>query len=129
MQKSQAVQPLAEEKGQGIFRTHAQMLNGKMRDIYFSMLGDSLRSFVLPTSDGVGRLGQASEFMLMSFDSHTVYFKHGDTRNYLFMAKLTGKLTVPKGGAFFQGEFDIFHIHNDVVFKKWQEKWGGQDVR
>jgi len=75
---------------------------------YFVMLDESLKTFPLPTSDGSTRYATADEFMLMDVSGDIVYFKHRDTRNYIYMKKRTGELHVPIGGYFHRGTFDAF---------------------
>ena len=83
-------------------------------DVYFSMFDDSLSKTVLDTEDGVGRIGSAKEFMFMGFTARGIAFKHIDTRNYIYMDRLTGELTIPKSSRYFgQGVFDVY---NPVVF-------------
>jgi len=83
---------------------------------YFVMLEESLRTFPLPKSDGSRRYAFVGEFMLMDVSGRVVFFKHRDTRNYIYMDKLTGALSIPVGGYFHRGTFDAF---NPVVVRAW----------
>jgi len=86
---------------------------------YFSMFDDSLRSVVLDTSDGVGRIGRAWEFMFMGIQGDEIGFKHCYTRNYVYMDRFSGSLRIPKSDRFFgQGIFDRDPWDNPVVFRK-----------
>jgi hypothetical protein len=75
--------------------------------LYFSMFDDSLRSVVLDTEDGVGRLGRADEFMFMGIVGEEIGFKHWFSRNYIYMNRFSGALRIPKSDRFFgRGTFD-----------------------
>jgi hypothetical protein len=78
-------------------------------DGYFVMLEHSLKTIPLPKSDGSWRYAQADEFMLMGISGGVVMFKHRDTRNYIWMDKRTGAISIPIGGAFHRGVFDAFN--------------------
>jgi len=103
------------------FRDSIQCVNlslGLFR-LYFSMFDQSLKSVVLDTSDGVGRIGSASEFMFMNFLGNFVAFKHHYTRNYIYMDRFSGDLIIPKSNrAFGQGIFDLDPWLNPVVWRK-----------
>jgi len=79
---------------------------------YFEMLNESLKTTALPTSTGENRLGVFSgEFMLMrETGDNKISFKHIGQRNYLYMDKITGEISIPLGGSFFLGEFDSYNI-------------------
>ena len=86
--------------------------------VYFSMFDDSLRSVVLDTEDGVGRIGQASEFMFMGIYRGEIAFKHTASRNYVYMDRFSGDLRVPKSDRYFgRGVFDIGGWNNPVVWR------------
>jgi len=86
---------------------------------YFSMLDDSLRSVVLDTADGFGRIGRAREFMFMGIYGGEIGFKHHYTRNYVYMDRFSGSLRIPKSDRYFgQGIFDLDPWDNPVVFRK-----------
>lgn len=81
----------------------------KQIDHYFEMLNESLKTTALPTSIGENRLSvYAGEFMLMTEDENRIHFKHIGQRNYLYMDKTSGKISIPMGKAFALGEFDSF---------------------
>jgi len=85
--------------------------------LYFSMFDDSLRSVVLDTEDGVGRIGRASEFMFMSISGHEIGFKHICSRNYVYMDRFSGSLRIPKTDLYFgRGSFDLGGWENPHVF-------------
>jgi len=97
--------------------------------VYFSMLDDSLRSVVLDTEDGVGRIGRASEFMMMYFQGDEIFFKHICSRNYIHMNRFTGELFIPKSDrAFGRGLFDLGGWENPVVFARYLKLKGGTEV-
>ena len=81
-------------------------MNQEKVNHYFERLDESLKSVGLPTSTGATRMARAWEFMLMRESDQYIHFKHKGQRNYLYMDKLTGKITIPVGGPFFLGEFD-----------------------
>lgn len=66
----------------------------------------------LPCEDGSERLVPVDEFMLMHVADNQAGFKHGNTRNYVFVTvDETGKATleVPKKtDPFMQGYFDAY---------------------
>jgi len=107
-------------------------LSDNLFRLYFSMLDDSLRSVVLDTEDGVGRLGRSSEFMMMYFQGDKIFFKHISSRNYIHMNRFTGELFIPKSDrAFGRGLFDLGGWENPVVWRvflrskgleSWKEK-------
>lgn len=78
---------------------------------YFEMLNESLKTTAIPTSAGEHRKGVFSgEFMFMrETGDNKISFKHIGTRNYLYMDKTTGAISIPAGGAFFLGEFDAYN--------------------
>ena len=92
------------------------MFSRAIVDGYFTMLEQSLKTFPLPTSDGSSRLASVDEFMLMDVSGDIVYFKHRNTRNYIYMRKQNGKLHVPVSGYFHRGTFDAF---NPVAAAAW----------
>ena len=75
---------------------------------YFSMLERSLERFILPTEDGVDRFAKAAEFMLMRISGDLVHFKHILTRNYLYLDRFTGEISIPTGRPFHLGFFDEY---------------------
>lgn len=74
----------------------------------FERLSVALAKQPLDTSDGKKRQAEASEFMLMHRNGNLLGFKHGDSRNYVFLRD-DGELIVPKTAEpFMRGTFDVF---------------------
>lgn len=76
----------------------------------FKRLERVLAESKLPCENGPHRWAQASEFMLMgyNFTRREWQFKHGDTRNYLFVSA-DGFLRIPMTEEpFHLGYFDTF---------------------
>lgn len=74
---------------------------------YFEMLEKSLKTVALPTSTGDTRKGVwAGEFMLMREHRDNIHFKHIGQRNYIYMDKISGAVSIPMGGHFHLGHFD-----------------------
>lgn len=77
-------------------------------DSSFSMLQQSLKRFALPTEDSGNRFASVEEFMLMNISGDLVHFKHILTRNYLYLDRFTGKISIPVGKPFHLGFFDEY---------------------
>ena len=75
----------------------------------FDLLSKALAEQLLPTKHGAHRQASADEFMLMQLRGGFWGFKHGDTRNYLFVNGHTGALRVPMTMTpFMRGYFDAY---------------------
>ena len=84
-------------------------MTDKQINHYFEMLNESLKKVALPTSTGDTRQNVfAGEFMLMREERGNIHFKHIGQRNYLYMNKVSGAVTIPMGGNFNLGHFDEY---------------------
>ena len=82
------------------------MLSTKEIHKAFAMLAEALENQKLPTEKGGLRKADADEFDWMCIHRGVHQFKHGYTRNYVFMEQ-KGNLIVPQTTKpFFRGTFD-----------------------
>lgn len=79
------------------------------RKMAFAELEKLLSESKLPCQHGPHRWAKASEFMLMHLHAGEWAFKHGDTRNYLFVSSRPPRLRIPMTDEpFHLGYFDEY---------------------